>query len=53
MVVAGTDPVAIDSFGAQLFGHQPSKIPFLVEANQRGLGEIDLEKIEIHSISLS
>ena len=43
-VVAGTDPVAVDSVGATLLGINPASLPFLKEAHQRGLGEIDFKK---------
>ena len=52
-VAAGTDPVAVDSFGASLFGLQPEKVPFLIEAKQRGLGENDLKKINMKIFKLS
>ena len=51
-VVAGVDPVAIDSFGATLFDLQPERIAFLNEAHQRGLGQIDLQKLTIATYSL-
>ncbi len=43
-VVAGTDPVAVDSLGATLLGVDPTRLSFLKEAHQRGLGEIDFKK---------
>jgi uncharacterized protein (DUF362 family) len=52
-LIAGTDPVAVDSYGSTLFNLQPGKIPFLVEANQRGLGENDLKKIQIKVLAFS
>jgi len=52
-VVAGVDPVAVDSFGASMFGHMPERIGFLNEAHSRGLGEINLNKLRIQKISLS
>lgn len=52
-VVAGTDPVAIDSYGASLFNLQPERVAYLQEAHQRGLGEIDLKKVNIKTTSLS
>ncbi len=51
-VIAGTNPVAIDSYGATLFDLHPENIGFLQEAYQRGLGEIDLNKLDIKKISL-
>lgn len=49
-VVAGTDMVAVDAYGASLFGIEPTDLGFLVEAHKRGLGELDLRKIRIHSV---
>ncbi|MCJ7813501.1 DUF362 domain-containing protein [bacterium] len=51
-VIMGTNPVSIDSFGATLFHLQPEKIGFLQEAYNRGLGEIDLKKLNIKMVSL-
>ncbi len=51
-VIAGTNPVSIDSYGATLFNLQPEKIGFLQEAYQRGLGEMDLKKLNIKVVSL-
>jgi uncharacterized protein (DUF362 family) len=44
-LIAGTDPVAVDGYGATLFNLRPEKIPYLIEAKQRGLGENDLKKV--------
>ena len=46
-VVAGTDYVAIDALGASFFDIPPAELPFLKLANQRGLGEINPEKLHI------
>ncbi|MDZ7272159.1 MAG: DUF362 domain-containing protein [candidate division KSB1 bacterium] len=51
-VVAGVDRVAVDAYGAQVFGLQPEKMGFLVEAAQRGLGKIDLTKLRIQKTTL-
>jgi len=50
-VIAGTDPVAVDGYGASLFNLQPEKIPYLAEAKMRGLGENDLKKVVIKVIA--
>jgi len=39
-VAAGTDPVAIDAWGATLLHMDPSDVPYLVLAEGRGLGSI-------------
>ncbi|GBD93370.1 hypothetical protein BMS3Abin05_00953 [bacterium BMS3Abin05] len=49
-VVGGTDMVAVDAYGASLFGLDPETLGFLEEAYKRGLGEIDLKKIRIHKV---
>ena len=46
-VVAGTDPVAVDVFGASLFGVAPKELPYLGLARERGLGETDLGKVRL------
>lgn len=46
-VVAGTDPVAVDSYGASLFGMQGRDIGHIKAASDMGLGEIDLSKVTI------
>jgi len=46
-IVAGTDPVAIDSYGATLFGKKGSDIGHIAAAYNMGLGEINLNKVTI------
>ncbi len=46
-VIAGTDPVAVDSYGATLFGMKGADIGHIVKAYQMGLGQIDLSKVRI------
>ena len=46
-VIAGTDPVAVDAFGASLFAVEPRELPYLRLARDRGLGEFDLGKVRI------
>jgi len=46
-VIAGTDPVAIDSYGATLFDLAPSDLGYIVKAHELGLGEMDLAKIKL------
>jgi uncharacterized protein (DUF362 family) len=52
-LIAGADPVAVDSYGATLFNLQPEKIPFLIEAKQRGLGENNLKKVTTRIVTLT
>ena len=53
IIAAGTDPVAMDSYGATLFGLDPQNAEFLVNAQKRGLGESDLSKLNVKTVSLS
>lgn len=46
-VVAGKDYVAVDAAGATFFDIQPQDLPYLQIAHQKGLGEINLEKLKI------
>lgn len=46
-VVFGTDPVAVDAYGAQLFGLKPTDLGYITAAHQLGVGEIDSNKLTI------
>ncbi len=47
LVVAGTDPVAVDAVGAALMGINPRSVKHLRLAEARGLGTCDLDQIEV------
>ena len=52
LIIAGTDPVAVDSFGvtvAPWYGQQfkGRQVEHLLVAHQRGLGKIDVEQLRI------
>jgi uncharacterized protein (DUF362 family) len=51
-VIAGVDPVAIDSFGATLFGMKGSDLGYVRLGHERGLGQMDLQKLKIRKISV-
>jgi uncharacterized protein (DUF362 family) len=51
-VMAGTDPVAVDSYAATLFGIRGEDVPHVVYASQMGLGEIDLRNVKVMSVAL-
>lgn len=51
-VIAGVDPVAIDSFGATLFGMKGSDLGYVRVGHERGLGQMDLNKVKIKKISV-
>lgn len=46
-LIAGTNQVAVDAYGTTLFGLKPTDLPYLVKAKERGIGEIDLQKLKI------
>ena len=52
-IIAGVDPVAVDSYSATLFGLKGEDIGYIKAANQMGLGEINLSKIKIQSAKVS
>ena len=58
-VIVGTDPVAVDSYGAELFGRvtgsalKGSDIGNNRTGYEMGLGEIDLTKVEVNEIDLA
>jgi uncharacterized protein (DUF362 family) len=51
-IIAGIDPVAVDAYGATLFGLKPAELGFLVEAQSRGLGTMDLNVLKIERVNL-
>jgi uncharacterized protein (DUF362 family) len=46
-LVLGTDPVAVDAYGAGLFGIDPGALGYLTAAFQLGVGEIDIGKLTV------
>jgi len=51
-VIAGTDAVAVDAFGATLFGMKPADLGFVRIGHQRRLGSMDLAGMKIKRITL-
>jgi len=51
-VIVGTDPVAVDSYGATLFGLRGEDLGFVRIGHQMGLGEMNLDKLNIHKVNL-
>ncbi|MCX8170376.1 MAG: DUF362 domain-containing protein [Candidatus Bathyarchaeota archaeon] len=47
LIIAGTDPVAVDAIGAAVMGFSPTEIKHLVLAEKKGLGTCRLENIKI------
>jgi uncharacterized protein (DUF362 family) len=50
LVVAGTDPVAVDAFGAKCLEMVPEDIMTVKRAYEIGIGEMDLSKLTICEI---
>lgn len=46
-IVVGTDPVAVDAYGATLFGKDPAEIGFIRYAAEAGLGELKFSAREV------
>jgi len=47
-ILGSQDPVAADAYATTLFGLKPAQINSTVEAYKRGLGQMDLDKCNIH-----
>jgi len=47
LVIAGTDPVAVDAVGAAVMGVSPTDVKHLVLAEKKGLGTCRLEEITV------
>jgi uncharacterized protein (DUF362 family) len=51
-IIVGIDPVAIDSYGATLFGMKGSDLGYVTLGNKLGLGTMDLNKVAIKKITV-
>jgi uncharacterized protein (DUF362 family) len=49
-VVAGTDRVALDAYGATLLGLEGPKVMMIRKAHEHGIGEIDLDAVGVRRI---
>jgi len=47
IVVAGADQLAVDAYGATLFGRKPTSIAHLKRAYEMGVGELDLDRVKV------
>ncbi len=47
IIMSGRDPVTVDSVAAHIMGFNPKKIKIITKTHELGLGEVDLEKIEV------
>jgi uncharacterized protein (DUF362 family) len=50
-IVVGTDYVAVDAYGATLFGMKPLDLGVIKEAAERNLGATDLDNIKVMEIT--
>ncbi|GHV34194.1 hypothetical protein FACS1894187_04260 [Synergistales bacterium] len=53
LIVASKDLVAADAVGGRIMGYDPKDVPITVRAAARGLGEMDLSKIEIRGVPIA
>ncbi len=49
-VVAGRNPTTVDAYTSYLMGFEPRAIPYLREAEERGLGTVAPEHIRVRSV---
>ena len=52
LIIVGRDAVAVDTVGGALVGMKPEKMEVLQEAQKRGIGETNLDKIDVVGSSL-
>jgi uncharacterized protein (DUF362 family) len=51
-VIVGIDQVAVDSYGATLFGMKGSDLGYVTLGHKRGLGQMDLNRMRIKKIQV-
>ena len=51
-VIAGTDRVAVDTYCCTLFGYNPKDILVLNKAYEHGIGEMDLNRLNIKEVKI-
>jgi uncharacterized protein (DUF362 family) len=49
-IIAGVNQVSVDAYGATLFGHTGADLGYVVNGAQRGLGVMDLGKLNIKKL---
>ena len=52
LIIAGTDPVSCDATAARLLGFLPQAVSYLYKLYRAGIGEAQLENVEIKGIGL-
>ncbi len=53
VIIAGEDLVSVDAVASSIMGFDPQEIPHIRLASLQGLGEMDLNKIEVKGASIS
>jgi len=51
-VIAGYDPVALDTVVCRVIGLDPKRVAHIAKAAEKGLGTMDLEKVSIHGVGI-
>ena len=51
-VVACVDRVAVDAYGATMFGLKPQELGFVAECHAAGLGEMDLSRVPLVEVTV-
>jgi uncharacterized protein (DUF362 family) len=51
-VIVGVDQVAVDSYGATLFGMKGSDLSYVKAAASAGIGTMDLTKLKIKTLNV-
>ncbi|MGC9975134.1 MAG: DUF362 domain-containing protein [Syntrophales bacterium] len=51
-VIVGTDQVAVDAYGATLFGLKGADIGYVIAGHKAGLGTMDLSKLKIKRVNI-
>ncbi|RKL63224.1 DUF362 domain-containing protein [Thermoanaerobacteraceae bacterium SP2] len=53
IIIAGFNRVSVDAIGSKIIGYEPSEINHIKLAADKGLGEMDIEKLKIRGENLS
>ena len=52
LALAGVDPLALDTLGTKIMGFDPTQILYLSSMNEAGMGQGDLDKINVLGANL-
>lgn len=53
LIIAGTDPIATDTVAARMLGFLPQAVCYLYKLYKQGLGEGDLNKVDLRGLKLT